>query len=91
MADIEHLRAMLGVERWLEEGQLLRDVPRLREIPDIIVKGRYDAATRIATAWDLHGAWPQAEFQLIEGAGHGSSEPGTRAALLNAADRFAGR
>ena len=76
---------------WLEEGQLLRDAHRLRAIPGVIVQGRYDIATPAATAWDLHRAWPEAEFHLVEGAGHAFSEPGIRDALLAATDRFAGR
>ena len=74
---------------WLEEGQLLRDVGRLRAIPAVIVQGRYDIATPAASAWDLHRAWPEAEFRLIEGAGHAYSEPGIQTALLDATDRFA--
>jgi len=56
----------------------------------VIVQGRYDVATPAATAWELHRAWPQAEFRLVEGAGHAFSEPGIQAALLDATDRFAG-
>ena len=74
---------------WLEEGHLLRDVGRLRAIPAIIVQGRYDIATPAASAWDLHRAWPEAEFRLIEGAGHAYSEPDIQTALLDATDRFA--
>lgn len=74
---------------WLEEGQLIRDAHRLHDIPGVIVQGRYDLATPARTAWDLHRAWPQAEFRMIEEAGHASSEPGIRAALLDATDRFA--
>ncbi len=74
---------------WLEEGQLLRDAARLRGIPGVIVQGRYDIATPAATAWELHRAWPEADFHLIEGAGHAYSEPGIQTALLDATDRFA--
>ena len=74
---------------WLEEGQLLRDANRLRAIPGVIVQGRYDMATPPRTAWDLHRAWPEAEFRLVEGAGHAFSEPGIQTALLDATDRFA--
>jgi proline iminopeptidase len=74
---------------WLEEGQLLRDIGRLRSIPGTIVQGRYDIATPAASAWDLHRAWPEAEFTLVEGAGHAFSESGIQAALLDATDRFA--
>ena len=76
---------------WLDEGQLLRDAHRLSAIPGVIIQGRYDIATPAATAWDLHRAWPEAEFHLVEGAGHAFSEPGIQAALLAATDRFAER
>ena len=55
---------------WMEDGQLLRDAGRLAAIPGVIVQGRYDMACPPATAWELHKAWPQARFELIEGAGH---------------------
>ena len=73
---------------WLKEGQLIRDAHRLHAIPAVIIQGRYDIATPPATAWDLHRAWPEAELVLVEGAGHAFSEPGIRAALLAATDRF---
>lgn len=74
---------------WLEEGQLIRDVGRIRHIPALIIQGRYDVATPMRTAWDLHLAWPEAAFRLIDDAGHAVSEPGIRDALLEATDRFA--
>jgi len=74
---------------WLEDGQLLRDVGRIRHLPGVIVQGRYDVATPVRTAWELHRAWPEAEFRLIEDAGHATTEPGILAALVQATDRFA--
>lgn len=74
---------------WLEEGQLLRDVHRIAHLPGVIVQGRYDVATPARTAWELHRAWPEAEFHLIEDAGHATTEPGIMTALLNATDAFA--
>ncbi|HET8613620.1 MAG TPA: prolyl aminopeptidase [Sphingomonas sp.] len=76
---------------WMEENQLLRDIGRIRHIPGVIVQGRYDAATPVRTAWDLHRAWPEAEFHLIPDAGHAYSEPGTLDRLLRATDAFADR
>jgi proline iminopeptidase len=75
---------------WLEEGQLIRDAGKLRDIPAIIVQGRYDIACPAVTAWDLHRAWPQAEFVMVEGAGHALSQPGILHHLIIATDRFAG-
>ena len=54
------------------------------------MQGRYDVATPARTAWELHRAWPEAEFHLVPDAGHAFSEPGILKALLAATDRFAG-
>ena len=71
------------------EEQLIRDAHRLAGVPGVIVQGRYDVATPPATAWDLHRAWPQADFHLVDAAGHAASEPGVQDRLLEATDRFA--
>ncbi|MBI3552614.1 MAG: prolyl aminopeptidase [Elusimicrobia bacterium] len=74
---------------WLKtDDQLLRDVKKIRKIPGVIVQGRYDVVCPMVSAWDLHRAWPQAKFTVIPDAGHSMTEPGTRAALISAADRF---
>ncbi len=69
---------------FVDEGQLIRDAAKLRGIPGTIVQGRYDVCTPARTAWDLHRAWPEAEFILVPDAGHAWSEPGIRTALLAA-------
>lgn len=74
---------------WFEEGQLLRDAHKLAHIPGVIVQGRYDVCTPFQTAWDLHRAWPQAEFHSVNDAGHAFNEPGILAHLLAATRRFA--
>lgn len=75
---------------WLEEGQLLRDAGRLHGIPGVIVQGRYDVCTPPRTAWELHQAWPEAEFHMIPDAGHAFNEPGILDRLIRSTDRFAG-
>jgi proline iminopeptidase, Neisseria-type subfamily len=77
-------------EGFFEEGQLLRDAHRLRNIPGVIVQGRYDIATPPATAWALHKAWPEAKFVMVEDAGHAYTEPGILHHLIEATDAFAG-
>ncbi len=74
---------------FLEEGQLIRDASRLRDIPGTIVQGRYDVATPMKSAWDLHRAWPEAEFRLVPDAGHAFNEPGILSELVRATDRCA--
>lgn len=73
---------------WMEEGQLIRDAGKLADIPGVIIQGRYDACTPARTAWDLHRAWPQAEFHLVADAGHAFNEPGILQQLLAATQRF---
>ena len=45
----------------------------------------------ITTANALHKAWPEAEYVVIPDAGHSAMEPGIRAALVRAAERFKNR
>lgn len=70
------------------EDQLLKNVDRIRNIPGVIVQGRYDVVCPMLTAWELHRAWPEAEFIVVPDAGHSMNEPGIRTALLDATDRF---
>ncbi|MFI4997231.1 MAG: prolyl aminopeptidase, partial [Hyphomicrobiales bacterium] len=76
---------------WLEEGQLLREAGRLQGIPGTIVHGRYDMPCPARYAYALHKAWLEADFHLVEGAGHTYSEPGILDRLIRATDRFAGK
>ena len=76
---------------WFDEGQLIRDAHRLRDIPGAIIQGRYDACTPATTAWDLHRAWPEADFTMVPDAGHAFDEPGILTATIEATDRFAAR
>lgn len=76
---------------WLEEGQLVRDAFKLADIPGVIIHGRYDMPCPLRYAFALHKAWPQAEFHIVEGAGHAFSEPGILDRLIRATDTFAGK
>ena len=71
-------------------NQLLENIGRIRHIPCVIVQGRYDVVCPPVTAWDLHRAWPEARFQLVQEAGHSAFDPGNTAALVRATDQFAG-
>lgn len=73
---------------WLEDGQLIRDVAKIRHIPAVIVQGRYDVCCPTRTAFDLHEAWPEAEYNVVI-AGHSANEPQIASALIEATDRFA--
>ena len=72
------------------EDQLLRDVHRIRDIPGVIVHGRYDVVCPIQSAFDLHAAWPASELVVSPTSGHSAFEAENVDALVRATDRFAG-
>jgi len=74
---------------FLKDAQVLRDVFRIKDIPAVIIQGRYDVITPARTAFDLHRAWPEADFVLVDGAGHAYNEPGILHQTILATDRFA--
>lgn len=73
---------------FLPENALLRNVERIRSIPGVIVQGRYDAVCPIVTADELARAWPEAQYVVVPDAGHSAWEPGIRAELVKAMERF---
>jgi proline iminopeptidase len=73
------------------DGQLLRDVGKIRHIPAVIVQGRYDVVCPMEGAWALHRAWPEADLFVVPDAGHSAFEPSISRALVAATDRFAKR
>jgi proline iminopeptidase len=73
---------------FLRESALLENASRLRDIPGVIVQGRYDMVCPIVSAHELHLAWPQAEYRIVPDAGHSVWEPGILAALIEATQRF---
>ncbi len=73
------------------DDQLLRDVPKIRHIPGVIVQGRYDVVCPMRSAWHLHRAWPEAKMVVVPDAGHSAFEPGIARALREATDGFARR
>lgn len=72
------------------DDQLLANAYRLRNIPAIIVQGRYDVVCPARSAWDLHQVWPQSQLRIVPDAGHSGFEPGIVHELVLATDRFAG-
>jgi proline iminopeptidase len=71
------------------EDQLLRGVDRIREIPAVIVQGRYDVVCPPVTALELAERWPEAELRIVPDAGHSAFEPGIATELIAATRRLA--
>jgi proline iminopeptidase len=72
------------------DDQLLRNASRIRQIPGVIVQGRYDVVCPMESAWALYRAWPEAELIVTPDSGHSAFEPPNSRALVAATDKFAG-
>jgi proline iminopeptidase len=75
---------------WLEDGALLRDAHRLAGIPGVLIHGRLDMGSPLATAWDVAQAWPDARLIVVDDSGHTGSETMQRE-LRDTLERFAHR
>ncbi|MFF3179217.1 prolyl aminopeptidase [Rhodococcus pyridinivorans] len=73
---------------FFDEGALLRDAHLLRDIPGVIVQGRYDVVCPARSAHDLHEAWPSSRLHIVDDAGHAATEPGIVHRLVEATDMF---
>jgi proline iminopeptidase len=66
--------------------QLLDGLDRVIHLPVAIVQGRYDVICPPVTADELARSWPGAHLHMVPDAGHSAMEPGSRAALVGAAE-----
>lgn len=55
---------------WLEDGILLRNADRLRDIPGALVHGRFDFQAPLENAYALSRALPRAKLVIVDEAGH---------------------
>jgi proline iminopeptidase len=70
------------------DNYILKNIGKIKNIPAVIVHGRYDIVCPIETAFELHRHWPEARFIIVPDAGHSASEPGIASALVDATNSF---
>ncbi len=70
------------------DGWLLDQIDKIRDIPSVIVQGRYDVVCPMITAWELHKKWPEADFHVIADSGHSMLEVGIRDKLIEYTNKF---
>ncbi|KAL3621035.1 hypothetical protein CASFOL_035947 [Castilleja foliolosa] len=66
------------------ESYLLDNIEKIKHVKTVIVQGRYDVCCPMMSAWDLHKAWPEADFRVVPNAGHSANEPGISEELVAA-------
>jgi len=74
---------------FLKPGQLIAGVERIKDIPAVIVNGRYDMICPPKYAWKLHKAWPKSKIIIAPAAAHSGRDVPNQLALLAALDNFA--
>ncbi|MBW2507806.1 MAG: prolyl aminopeptidase [Deltaproteobacteria bacterium] len=72
-----------------DDDQLLSSMDRIKEIPAVIVQGRYDIVCPAESAYQLHRAWPNSTLIIAERSGHSALEPEITSYLVDATERFA--
>ncbi len=74
---------------WFDsDNYLIENMHKIRDIPGVIIHGRYDIICPVIQAWDLHKAWPEADLHIIPDAGHSIFEDGIKNKILEYTDRF---
>jgi proline iminopeptidase len=73
---------------FLEEGQLLENLDKIRDIPLVMVNGRYDMVCPPITAFRIHQDLPQSKLVIAEASGHWMGEKGIEKAMLEAMRDF---
>ena len=74
---------------FFQPGQLLSGVEVIKNIPAVIVNGRYDMMCPPKYAWQLHKAWPKSKLIITPASGHSRRDNNTQEALLGAINSFA--
>lgn len=77
----------------MRDGQLIKEAHKIKHLPIIIIQGRYDVVCPAKTSWDLYQslggkANKNVEYVILGDVGHSADEVKTKAALVDATDRF---
>ena len=54
----------------------------------MIVQGRYDVVCPMISAWDLYRKLPEADFHVVQNAGHSMTEDGIAEKLIEYSDKY---
>ena len=71
-----------------DENQLLDNIDKIRNIPTVIVQGRYDIVCPMETAWELSKNWPEAELIIAPSSGHSAFEKEITHHLINTTNEY---
>ena len=70
------------------ENWILDNVNKIKHLPIVIIQGRYDIVCPMISAWELHKLLPNANFEIIQDAGHSMTEPSIALKLIDYTNKF---
>ena len=70
------------------ENQLLDNIDIIRDIPTVIIQGRYDIVCPPTTAYELHSRWPESKLVIAPFSGHSAFEKEITHELIKATNKF---
>ncbi len=73
---------------FLNDNQVLVEAHKLRDIPGVIVHGRYDVVCPVEQAYALHQSWSTAELIITPKSGHSATEDENVDALVRTTQNF---
>lgn len=73
---------------FLKPNQILDNMGALKDIPAVLVHGRYDLICPLEGACSLHKAWENSSLNIIPDAGHSAFEPSITDALIDACQKM---
>jgi proline iminopeptidase len=73
---------------FFEEGQLFNNLDKIKNIPLVMVNGRYDMICPPITAYQIHQKLPDSKLIIAESSGHWRGEKPIEAELLKAMREF---
>ena len=76
-------RGFFEYEEWI-----LDNAGIIKDLPAVIIQGRYDVVCPATSAWELHKKMPNADFHIIQDAGHSMMEEGIAAKLIEYTDKY---
>jgi len=72
------------------DNWILDNVDTIHHLPIVIIQGRYDVVCPMVSAWHLHQKLPNADFEVVQDAGHSMTEKGIVSKLVEYTDKFSG-
>jgi proline iminopeptidase len=70
------------------DDRILKNISILKNIPNVIIQGRYDVVCPMISAWELHKEWKNSNLIIVSDAGHSMLEKEIQNKLIDYTDKF---